>query len=130
MAPFGGGGGEAAAHVGAVHDVVVDEGGDVDHLEDDGETGVVFGHAAGGAAGEEGEGGADALARGFADVADVALDTGVESVGLLADGGLNDLHLRAHQVEGEDGDGGLAGVFEFGAHWGGQFEFLSLRVTD
>lgn len=117
MTPLGGGGGEASANVRTVHDVIVNEGGDVDHFEDDGEASVVFGHAASGAAGEEGEGGADAFSGGFADVADVALDTGVEAVGLLSDCGLNDLHLRAYQIEGEDGYGRLDGVFEFGAHW-------------
>ena len=73
----------------------MDERGDVDELEDDAEFSSVLGHAAGGAAGEDGEGGADAFAGGVADVGDVALDGGIELGGLLLDDALDDLATPA-----------------------------------
>ena len=101
VAPFGVGGGHHAAGVGAVDDVVVDERGHVDELEDDADFQVVVGDAAGGAADEDGEGGADALAGGVADVGDVGLDGGIEAADLLADGDFHALEFRADEFEGK-----------------------------
>lgn len=100
-APFCGGGGGAAAEVGAVHDIVVDKGGEVDELDDGGEADVVFGDTAGGGAGEEGEGGADAFAAGLAGVGNVRDDGGVEGGGLGAY-----LAFDCFEVGGDFGEGG------------------------
>lgn len=85
IAPFGVGGGETAAFVGAVEDVVVDESGGVDEFDDDREVEVGRGDGAGGATAEEGEGWAEAFSATFDGISDVAFDGGVEGFCLVAD---------------------------------------------
>ncbi len=62
IAPGGVGGGTAAADVGFVDDVVVDEGGGVEHFDDGAEADATGGAAAEGLCGEQEEHGADAFA--------------------------------------------------------------------
>ena len=81
VAPLGVGGGLGAAFFRAIHDVVMDEGGGVDEFEDDGEVQVAGVDIAGGAARQEGEGGAEPLAAALAGVGDVGLDRGIEGRG-------------------------------------------------
>ena len=81
VAPLGVGRGLGAAFFRAIHDVVMDQGGGVDELQDDGEVEVAGVDLAGGAAGQEGEGGAEPLAAALAGVGDVGLDGGIERRG-------------------------------------------------
>ena len=62
VSPGGVGGGAAAAAVGLIDDVVMDEGGGVEHLDDGAEADVGGGDGAEGLGGEEQEQGADAFA--------------------------------------------------------------------
>lgn len=102
VSPFRVGGGDHAAGVGAVHDIVMDEGCHVDEFEDDADFQVVIGDAAGGAADEDGEGGADAFAGSVADVGDVGFDGGIEAADLFADGDFDAFEFWADEFEGED----------------------------
>ena len=85
VAPFGVGGGETSAFVGAVEDVVVDESGGVDEFDDHREVEVGRGDGAGGATAEEGEGWAEAFSAAFDGISDVAFDGRVEGFCLVAD---------------------------------------------
>src|SRR5581483_1776415 len=98
-APLGVGGGLPAALVGTVENVVVHQSGGVNELEDDGEIEVAGADVAGGAAGEEGEGGAEALAVALDRVGDVAFHGGVEGAGLLADALFHGVKLRIDQLQ-------------------------------
>ena len=121
VSPAGAGGRRAPAQFGAVHDVVVHEGGDVDQFEHHAEAQVDVLDAAGGAGGEGDEGGSDAFAAGAGDVADVALDGGVEGAGLVEDGRLDFFDVRADQLERE------IFFFEAGQHGGGGGKWRGLR---
>ena len=112
VAPAGGGGGGGAAHFGAVHDVVVDEGGEVDEFEDDAEFGVIGVWGAAGPAGEEGEGWADAFAAGAEDGGDVAFDGWVEGARLEPDLFFHVDEVIGDEVEGKAEGGGGGGLCE------------------
>ena len=108
VAPGGVGGGAAAAGVGLVDDVVVDEGGGVEHLDDGAEADAGVAGAAEGLGGEQEEQGADAFAAAgdevLRDVGD-DFDFGGGLAGeLLLDGG----EVVAEEVEdlggGRDGE--------------------------
>ena len=109
VAPGGVGGGAAAAGVGFVDDVVVDEGGGVEHLDDGAEADARVGGAAEGFGGEQQQQRADALAAaGHEVVRDVGddFDVGGGLAGeLLLDGG----EVVAEEVEdlfcSRDGEG-------------------------
>lgn len=112
VAPAGGGGGGGAAHFGAVHDVVVDEGGEVDEFEDDAELGVIGVRGAAGTAGEEGEGRADAFTAGAEDGGDVAFYGWVEGARLEPDLFFHIDEVIGDEVEGEAEGGGGGGLCE------------------
>ena len=99
VAPGSVGGGAAAAGVGFVDDVVVDEGGGVEHLDDSAQANAALAGAAEGFGGEQEEKWADALAAAGDEVAgDVSddFDVGGGLAGeLLLDGG----EVVAEQIE-------------------------------
>ena len=117
VAPGGVGGGAAAAGVGFVDDVVVDEGGGVEHLDDCAEADAGLAGAAEGFGGEQEEQWADALAAAGDEVAgDVGddFDVGGGLAGeLLLDGG----EVVAEQVE------------DFGGSRDGESAHLIVRVS-
>ena len=114
------GGRDLSAGGGAIDDVIVDEGGHVDELEDGAEQQVVFSHAAGSATDEGGEGRADAFTGGVADVRDVWLDARVEGADLVAEGGF-DLPEFVLDHQEWKADFIVAGDLGLGIHadWGG-----------
>ncbi len=99
--PLRAGGGQAAPGVGTVHQVVVDEGRDVDELENAAEFDMIFRHLVDGAGGQGCECRSDALAGRPGNVGDVVFDPGVEGSCLFTDQGLHTLELRSHELEGE-----------------------------
>ena len=99
--PFGIGRGNHAAGHGTIDDVVVNERGHVDELEDDADLVLIRAKVSESTADENGERRADAFARGIADVADVRFDGWVEGTDLVADRGLDDFKFRADEVEWE-----------------------------
>ena len=106
VAPEAVDGGGAAADVGLVEDVVVDERGEVDELDDRSQHGVLGAHAAGGLGGEKQEGGAEHFAVELADVAAQVAGEGVvgdELVGEQAPGVLEvggDGRVEVGEAEG------------------------------
>ena len=125
VAPGGVGGGAAAAGVGLVDDVVVDEGGGVEHLDDGAEADAGLTGAAEGLGGEQEESGADSFAAAGhevgGDVGDDVDGRGGLAGELVLDGG----EIVAEKVEdffcGRYGDrahllfrlSGVAGVLGF-----------------
>jgi len=114
VTPLGVQGQAGAAEEGAIEDVVVDEGGEVDEFDDDGEVVVGFLSTTGGFGGEEAEGGTEALALALDGVGYVPTDAGVKGIGLDQDAtlhtgeaGLDLLEIGA-QVELGKGDGGFS----------------------
>ena len=73
----------------------------MDEFEDDAEIDVVVIQFSGGSAGQDGEGGANALAVGFANILHVGFHTGVEFANLFADAGLDLCDMRTNEVERE-----------------------------
>ena len=99
VAPLGIDGGLGAALLGAVHDIVMDEGGGMDELEDDGEIQVAGVDIPGGAACEEGKGGAEALAAALDRVGDVGLHSDVKCACLLRDPLLDAVELGVDEFQ-------------------------------
>jgi hypothetical protein len=98
--PFGIGGGCLAADLGSVDDVVVNEGGDMNELENDRELVVIVRDLAGRTARKKGEGRTDPFAGGVENVGDVGLDRRIKGVGLLADAGLDPVQFGPEEGEG------------------------------
>ena len=82
-----------------VDDIVVDEGRHVDELQDDSDFQVIFIHATERTTDEDRQGGADAFARGIANVTDIRLHRRIEGADLVADRGLDPLQLGADKLE-------------------------------
>ncbi len=111
VAPGGVGGGAAAAGVGLVDDVVVDEGGGVEHLDDGAETDAGVAGAAEGFGREEEQQGADALAAAGDEVLGDVGDDGDVGGGLAGELPLDGGEVVAEEFK--DFGGGRAGE---GAH--------------
>jgi len=111
VAPGGVGGGAAAAGVGLVDDVVVDEGGGVKHLDDGAEADAGVAGTAEGFGGEEEQQGADALAAASDEVLGDVGDDGDVGGGLAGELPLDGGEVVAEEFE--DFGGGRAGE---GAH--------------
>ncbi len=99
VAPFGVRGGLVAAEFRAVDNVVMDKRGDVDEFQDHREIDMGGRDFSGGSGGEEGQGGAKAFASGAANVGDVALDGGIEGLGLGANAFLHGVEVGVDQIE-------------------------------
>mgnify|MGYP003343033186 CR=1 FL=1 len=103
-----------------VHDVVVDERREVDHLDDDGDGGVLVGELAGGVGAKADERGPELLALARERVLRKARDLGIERPHLLAETrghGLENLRIIQHDavevLESMIQPGGLAGIHVF-----------------
>ncbi len=109
VAPGGVGGGAAAAGVGLVDDVVVDEGGGVEHFDDGAEADAGVGGGAEGLGGEQQEQGADALAAAGDEVGGDVGDDLDGRCGLDGKFALDGGKVVAEEVEdldgGRDGEG-------------------------
>ncbi len=100
VAPLRVGGGLVAAEFRAIDDVVVNERGDVDEFQNDGEIHMGGGDFSRGSRGEKGESGAEPLASSTTDVGDVALDGRIERLRLSTDSFFDGVKVGVDQLEG------------------------------
>ena len=114
IAPAGIGGRAAAASVRAIDDVVVDEGGAVDHLDDSAERNGSGALIAAGAGSEKKQRGTKALAAALAEIASDFGDGLDGFAGLGSDLALDEDEVVTNQVKnfanGQDGDDSLHGL--------------------
>jgi hypothetical protein len=110
-------GGAAAADFGAVEDVVMDEGGHVDHFDDGGEgdvgvgEGLFVGGVSRGEAGEEDEHGAEHFAAELADVGNEGVDVGEIGGEFFGEEFVNGEELRGDEIREGGCDSGHGGGF-------------------
>ena len=95
-------GGALAADFGAVEDIIMDEGGHMDHFDDGGEDDMIVGEGvmgvAGGQAGEEHEGGAEHFAAELGDVANEVVDVGEVGGQLAGEKAVDGLELGSDEL--------------------------------
>ena len=121
VAPFGVGGRLVAAEFRAVDDVVVDERGDVDEFQDHREIDMGGCDFSRGSGGEEGQGRSEAFAASAANVGNVALDGGIECLGLRSNPFLHGVEVGVDQIERLRKRDSLVfrGLIEAGLGWHG-----------
>ena len=73
----------------------------MDEFQDDAEIDVFIGQTSGGSAGQDGEGGADSLATGVADIFHVGFHARIKFADLLPIAGFNLFDMGPDEVEGK-----------------------------